>query len=136
MIEAIKKQIEKLPTQEISALLSWVFDYHEIRVARDRIAPQAEAEAVRQLQEDGKLEMPDALKTPPRDVEDAPEWANPMQGKKIHLHQCYHPGDIIQYGGKLWKSVYPHLNHEVPGESEWWVEIEPAEADETSEHTE
>lgn len=135
-LDSIKTNIEKLPTKELTELLNWLFPYHESRLNHDRYAPQAEADAIRQLQEDGKLEMPDALKTPPRDVKDAPEWANPVQGGKTHLHQCYHEGDIIQHNGKLWKSIYPHLNHEVPGASDLWVQIEPAAAEEPSEHTE
>lgn len=136
MISQIKSHIERLSTGAIGELVGWLLTYHEDRVNRDRFAPQAEAEAVRQLQEEGKLEMPDALKTPPRDVGDAPEWANPVQGGKTHLHQCYHEGDVIQHDGRLWKSIYPHLNHETPGESDLWVQIEPAAAEEPSEHTE
>ncbi len=128
-LDSVKSSIEKLQTSDITSLINWLMTYHDERINRDRYAPEAEAAAIKQAQEDGVLEMPDALKVAPRDVEDAPEWANPVQGGTVHLHQCYHEGDIIQHDGKLWRSVYPHLNRDVPGASELWVQIEPAVAD-------
>lgn len=87
---------------------------------------QAQAEVVKELQDAGKLPLPDALTNPeklPEDVSDVPEWVNPGTDHSM----MYREGDIVRHDGRIVRSTHKGLNHWEPGahgvDEHIWLDI-------------
>lgn len=121
-LQDLKTSTQALTAEEWAEFLGWCVS--EERPRREMLQAQEEARTrlILHLRELGEIPAPDALREPPRHVEDAPEWQHP----KDEPQNCYIQGDIIQHEGKLYKSVYPHLNCSTPGADSKWAQIEPA----------
>lgn len=121
-LQDLKTSAQSLTMEEWVEFLGWCVA--EERPRREMLQAQEEARArlILHLRELGEIPAPDALREPPRHVEDAPEWQHP----KDEPQNCYVQGDIIQYEGNLYRSVYPHLNCSTPGADGKWLRIEPA----------
>lgn len=121
-LEMAKDLIRSLSPPEWEQLLGWVVTDEKTRRETAKAQESARTALIMHLREIGEIPQPDALKTAPRNVEDAPEWEHP----KAEPQNCYCQGDIIQHDGKLWRSTYEYLNCAIPGESPLWEEINPA----------
>lgn len=121
-LQDLKTSAQSLTPEEWVEFLGWCVA--EERPRREMLQAQEEARTrlIMHLRELGEIPAPDALREPPRHVEDAPEWQHP----KSEPQNCYVQGDIIQYEGKLYKSVYQYLNCSTPGADSKWGQIEPA----------
>ena len=89
---------------------------------------QAQAEVVKELQDAGKLPLPDALtdlEALPADTSDVPEWVNPGTDHSM----MYREGDIVRYKGRIVRSTHSGLNHWEPGtlgfDGRIWEDITP-----------
>ena len=125
-LETLKAGIVALDEASWELLLGWVVAEEK---PRREALPMKEAEkhsVILRLRELGQIPQPDALRVVPQNVEDAPEWEHPRDEPQ----NCYCPGDIVQHGDRLWRSVYEHLNDGVPGVSAYWEAIEPATEEE------
>ena len=94
---------------------------------------QAQAEVVKELQDAGKLPLPDALTNPeelPADIDDVPEWVNPGTDHSA----MYREGDIVRYRDRIVRSTHKGLNSWEPGtlgfDGRIWEDITPAETTE------
>ena len=94
---------------------------------------QAQAEVVKELQDAGKLPLPDALTNEeelPEDVSDVPEWVNPGTDHSA----MYREGDIVRYRDRIVRSTHSGLNHWEPGtlgfDGRIWEDITPVAAEE------
>ena len=94
---------------------------------------QAQAEVVKELQDAGKLPLPDALTDAeklPEDASDVPEWVNPGTDHSM----MYREGDIVRYEGRIVRSTHSGLNHWEPGtlgfDGRIWEDITPVAAEE------
>ncbi|ERS41816.1 MULTISPECIES: hypothetical protein [unclassified Corynebacterium] len=113
-MEDIKKQIQALNGVDFAELRRWIFDDEVQRRQAQPAVEQAQAEVVKELQDAGKLPLPDALTDPeklPVTISDVPEWVNPGTDHSM----MYREGDIVRYGDKLVRSTHPGLNHWEPG---------------------
>ena len=120
-LDDLKKRISALDEDTWEELLGWVVAEEK---PRREALPMQEAEkykVIMHLRELGQIPQPDALQVVPQHVEDAPEWEHP----KGEPQNCYCQGDIVQHEGRLWRSVYVHLNEGVPGVSAYWEAVEP-----------
>ncbi|TQE43562.1 hypothetical protein EJK80_06020 [Corynebacterium phoceense] len=96
-------------------------------------AEQAQAEVVKELQDAGKLPLPDALTDPeelPADTSDVPEWVDPG----VDHSAMYREGDIVRHNGRIVRSTHKGLNSWEPGalglDGRIWEDITPAETTE------
>ncbi|WP_018024372.1 carbohydrate-binding protein [Corynebacterium ulceribovis] len=99
---------------------------------------QAQANVVKELQDAGKLPLPDALSDPdhlPENLDDIPAWANPGTDHSA----MYRHGDIVSHDGRVWQSTHPHLNHWEPGatgiDNRVWRDITPKPEPDPTEET-
>ncbi|HAT1504267.1 TPA: hypothetical protein I8W56_002357, partial [Corynebacterium striatum] len=79
-IEQIKESIQQLTDDEVDQLGVWIYGDERERRSTLKAVEQAQAEVVKDLQDAGKLPLPDALTDAeklPAAISDVPEWANP-----------------------------------------------------------
>lgn len=145
-MEELQKQVQALDAQNWQTFLNWIVGDERNRREAQPAIEQAQAEIVRELQDAGKLPLPDALTDPeelPEDASDVPEWVNPGTDHSA----MYREGDIVRYQGKLVRSTHKGLNSWEPGtlafDGRIWEVIEEAgeapegeEAEETTESPE
>lgn len=143
-METIKQQIQALNGVDFAELRRWIFDDEVQRRQALPAVQEAQAGVVKELQDAGKLPLPDALTDMaqiPADAEnldDVPEWVNPG----VDHSMMYRMGDIVRHQGKLVRSTHNGLNHWEPTtlnlDGRIWEEVEvakpnPEEAPETDE---
>lgn len=145
-MEELKTQVQALNADDWQTFLNWIVGDERNRREAQPAIEQAQAEIVRELQDAGKLPLPDALTDPeelPEDASDVPEWVNPGTDHSA----MYREGDIVRYQGKLVRSTHKGLNSWEPGtlafDGRIWEVIEEAgeapegeEAEETTESPE
>lgn len=117
----------------LNAFYGWVAKQPSAREqqrAEEKAAEAAQAKVVQELQDSGKLPLPDALTDPeelPADTSDVPEWVNPGTDHSA----MYREGDIVRHNGRIVRSTHPGLNHWEPGalgfDGRIWEDITPAE---------
>ena len=115
----------------LNAFYGWVAKQPSAREqqrAEEKAAETAQAQVVQELQDAGKLPLPDALTDPeklPEDVSDVPEWVNPGTDHSM----MYREGDIVRYEGRIVRSTHSGLNHWEPGtlgfDGRIWEDITP-----------
>lgn len=132
-MEELKKQIQALSQDEYTALFVWMGNEEKSRREAQPAVEQAQAEVVKELQDAGKLTMPDALTNAeklPADTSGVPEWVNPGTDHSM----MYREGDIVRYGDKIVRSTHKGLNSWEPGtlgfDGRIWEDITPAETTE------
>ena len=132
-VQDIQDQIRKLDDAQFQQLLAWVVTPERTRREAQPAVEQAQAEVVKELQDAGKLPLPDALTNAeelPADVSDIPEWVNPGTDHSA----MYREGDIVRYRDRIVRSTHSGLNHWEPGtlgfDGRIWEDITPAETTE------
>lgn len=112
-MDALKQQIEGLPTDEWEALLAWVVGPERDRRQALPLVEQATTEVITGLQDAGELTAPEAgtVESWTTGGVSAPAWVNPGT---LH-HRMYHRGDVVSHQGRVWESMHPSLNHWEPG---------------------
>lgn len=115
----------------LNAFYGWVAKQPSAREqqrAEEKAAETAQAQVVQELQDAGKLPLPDALTDPetlPEDASDVPEWVNPGTDHSA----MYREGDIVRHNGRIVRSTHPGLNHWEPGvlgfDGRIWEDITP-----------
>ena len=93
-MEDLKKQVQALNSTDWQEFLNWVIGDERNRRESLPAVEQAQAEIVKELQDAGKLPLPDALTNPeelPADIDDVPEWVNPGTDHSA----MYREGDIV-----------------------------------------
>ena len=132
-VAELQDQIKKLDDAEFHQLLVWVVTPERNRRDAQPAVEQAQAEIVKELQDAGKLPLPDALTDPeelPADIDDVPEWVNPGTDHSA----MYREGDIVRHNGRIVRSTHKGLNSWEPGtlglDGRIWEDITPAETTE------
>ncbi|HCT3317087.1 TPA: hypothetical protein OTT42_001941 [Corynebacterium striatum] len=113
-IEQIKESIQQLTDDEVEKLGVWIYGDERERRATLKAVEQAQAEVVKELQDAGKLPLPDALTDAeklPAAISDVPEWVNPGTDHSM----MYREGDIVRHNGRIVRSTHKGLNHWEPG---------------------
>ncbi|MGV0351167.1 carbohydrate-binding protein [Corynebacterium guaraldiae] len=125
-MEKLKEQVQALTSDDWQELLNWIVGEERTRREAQPAVEQAQAEIVRELQDAGKLSLPDALtdvEKLPEDAGDVPEWVNPGTDHSA----MYREGDIVQYKGRIVRSTHKGLNHWEPGahgvDEHIWLDI-------------
>ncbi|MGV3071475.1 carbohydrate-binding protein [Corynebacterium phoceense] len=118
----------------LNAFYGWVAKQPSAREqqrAEEKAAETAQAKVVQELQDAGKLPLPDALTDPealPADASDVPEWVNPGTDHSM----MYREGDIVRHEGRIVRSTHSGLNHWEPGtlgfDGRIWEDITPVES--------
>ena len=132
-MEELKTQVQALNAQDWQAFLSWVVGDERTRREAQPAVEQAQAEVVKELQDAGKLPLPDALTNPeelPADIDDVPEWVNPGTDHSA----MYREGDIVRYRDRIVRSTHKGLNSWEPGtlgfDGRIWEDVTPVAAEE------
>ena len=132
-MEELKTQVQALNAQDWQTFLNWVIGDERARREAQPAVEQAQAEVVRELQDAGKLPLPDALTDPealPADTSDVPEWVNPGTDHSA----MYREGDIVRHNGRIVRSTHKGLNSWEPGtlgfDGRIWEDITPATSEE------
>ena len=132
-MEELQKQVQALSAEDWQTFLNWVVGDERARREAQPAVEQAQAEVVKELQDAGKLPLPDALTNPeelPADTSDVPEWVNPGTDHSM----MYREGDIVRHDGRIVRSTHSGLNHWEPGtlgfDGRIWEDITPAETTE------
>ena len=132
-VAELQDQIRQLDDTEFQELLAWVVTAEKDRRAAQPAIEQAQAEVVKELQDAGKLPLPDALTDPealPEDTSDVPEWVNPGTDHSM----MYREGDIVRHNGRIVRSTHKGLNSWEPGtlgfDGRIWEDITPVAAEE------
>ena len=127
-MEKLKEQVQALSAEDWQILLNWILGEERTRRESLPAVEQAQAEIVKELQDSGKLPLPDALTDPeelPDDVSDVPEWVNPGTDHSA----MYREGDIVQHNGRIVRSTHKGLNSWEPGvlnyDGRIWEDITP-----------
>ena len=113
-IEQIKESIQQLTDDEVEKLGVWIYGDERERRATLKAVEQAQAEVVKELQDAGKLPLPDALTDAeklPAAISDVPEWVNPG----VDHSMMYREGDIVRHNDRIVRSTHKGLNHWEPG---------------------
>lgn len=113
-IEQIQAQIQALTDDEYIDLRVWMGSEERSRREAQPAIEQAQAEVVKELQDAGKLPLPDALTDAeklPEAASDVPEWRDPGTDHSM----MYREGDIVRYKGQVVRSTHKGLNHWEPG---------------------
>lgn len=113
-VAELQDQIRQLDDVQFQEIKSWVVTVEVNRRAAQPAIDQAQAEMVKELQDAGKLPLPDALtdvEALPEDASDVPDWVNPGTDHSA----MYREGDIVRYKDKLVRSTHKGLNHWEPG---------------------
>ncbi|PXY07852.1 carbohydrate-binding protein [Corynebacterium striatum] len=125
-IEQIKESIQQLTNSEVEQLGVWIYGDERERRATLKAVEQAQAEVVKELQNAGKLPLPDALTDAeklPEDTSDIPEWVSPGTDHSM----MYREGDIVRHNGRIVRSTHKGLNHWEPGahgvDEHIWLDI-------------
>ena len=132
-MEELQKQVQALSAEDWQTFLNWVVGDERARREAQPAVEQAQAEVVKELQDAGKLPLPDALTDAedlPENASDVPEWVNPGTDHSMRYRQ----GDIVRYEGRIVRSMHSGLNHWEPGtlgfDGRIWEDITPAETTE------
>ena len=132
-METLKEQVQALNSDDWQTFLNWVIGDERNRREAQPAVEQAQAEIVKELQDAGKLPLPDALTNPeelPADIDDVPEWVNPG----VDHSAMYREGDIVRHNGRIVRSTHSGLNHWEPGtlgfDGRIWEDITPVAAEE------
>ena len=132
-MEELQKQVQALSAEGWQQFLNWVVGDERARREAQPAVDQAQAEVVKELQDAGKLPLPDALTDPeelPADIDDVPEWVNPG----VDHSAMYREGDIVRHNGRIVRSTHSGLNHWEPGtlgfDGRIWEDITPVAAEE------
>ena len=132
-MEELKNQVQALNAQDWQTFLNWIVGDERNRREAQPAVDQAQAEVVKELQDAGKLPLPDALTDAedlPENASDVPEWVNPGTDHSM----MYRQGDIVRYEGRIVRSTHSGLNHWEPGtlgfDGRIWEDITPAETTE------
>ena len=132
-MEDLKKQVQALNSTDWQEFLNWIVGDERNRRESLPAVEQAQAEVVKELQDAGKLPLPDALTDPeklPEDVSDVPEWVNPGTDHSA----MYREGDIVRHNGRIVRSTHNGLNSWEPGtlgfDGRIWEDITPATSEE------
>ena len=135
-VAELQDQIKKLDDAEFHQLLVWVVTPERNRRDAQPAVEQAQAEIVKELQDAGKLPLPDALTNPeelPADIDDVPEWVNPGTDHSA----MYREGGIVRHNGRIVRSTHKGLNSWEPGtlgfDGRIWEDITPVAAEEDPE---
>ncbi|WP_165242157.1 hypothetical protein [Corynebacterium lizhenjunii] len=127
-MDTIKKLIQQLTDDEFLDLRIWVTGEEKQRRDMATVVEAAQAQVVKDLQDAGKLPLPDALTDMgqvPDDVEDVPQWTNPGTDHSA----MYREGDIVAYKGRVVRSTHKGLNSWEPGtlnfDGRIWEDITP-----------
>lgn len=125
-IQELQDQIKQLDDNDFRQLQEWVATTEKDRRAAQPAIEQAQAEVVKELQNAGKLPLPDALTDPeklPEDTSDIPEWVSPGTDHSM----MYREGDIVRHQGRIVRSTHKGLNHWEPGahgvDEHIWLDI-------------
>ncbi|OFP15995.1 hypothetical protein HMPREF2998_00485 [Corynebacterium sp. HMSC065A05] len=115
----------------LNAFYGWVAKQPSAREqqrAEEKAAETAQAQVVQELQDAGKLPLPDALTDPetlPEDTSDVPEWVNPGTDHSM----MYREGDVVRHRGRIVRSTHKGLNSWEPGtlglDGRIWEDITP-----------
>ena len=112
--DEVKAAIQRLSDQETRALLNWIAN-NELPRREDAIKEEsAKATLIKELQDSGKVDAPNALPAGeplPDDVASIPEWQNPGTDHT----KMYRKGDRVLYNGKVVVSTHEGLNSWEPG---------------------
>ena len=112
--DEVKAAIQRLSDQETRALLNWVAN-DELPRREDAVKEEAaKATLIKELQDSGKVDAPNALPAGeplPGDVASIPEWQNPGTDHT----KMYRKGDRVLYNGKVVVSTHEGLNSWEPG---------------------
>ena len=132
-MESLKTQVQALNAEDWQQFLTWIVGDERNRRESLPAVEQAQAEVVKELQDAGKLPLPDALTDPeklPEDASDVPEWVNPGTDHSA----MYREGDIVRHNGRIVRSTHKGLNSWEPGtlglDGRIWEDITPAETTE------
>ena len=132
-MEELQQQVQALNATDWQEFLNWVIGDERNRRESLPAVEQAQAEVVKELQDAGKLPLPDALTDAeklPEDASDVPEWVNPGTDHSM----MYREGDIVRYQGRIVRSTHKGLNSWEPGtlglDGRIWEDITPAETTE------
>lgn len=135
-MEILKTQVRALSADDWQTFLTWVVGDERTRRESQPAVEQAQAEVVKELQDAGKLPLPDALtdvEKLPASIEDVPEWRNPGTDHA----SMYREGDIVRYQGRIVRSTHKGLNSWEPGvlnyDGRIWEDITPVAAEEDPE---
>ena len=127
-MEELQKQIQALNSTDWQEFLNWVIGDERNRRESLPAVEQAQAEIVKELQDAGKLPLPDALTDPeklPEGTSDVPEWVNPGTDHSM----MYREGDIVRHDGRIVRSTHKGLNSWEPGtlgfDGRIWEDITP-----------
>lgn len=127
-MEKLKAAVQGLPVEDWDAFYQWVVGEEYTRRQRLQVVEAAQAKVVMELQDAGKIPLPDALTSQddlPEDVQDIPEWANPGTDHSA----MYRLGDIVRHNGRIVRSTHNGLNHWEPGtlnlDGRIWEDITP-----------
>ena len=113
-MEDLMKQVQALNSTDWQEFLNWIVGDERNRRESLPAVEQAQAEVVKELQDAGKLPLPDALTDPeelPEDASDVPEWVNPGADHSA----MYREGDIVRHNGRIVRSTHKGLNSWEPG---------------------
>ncbi|ATZ08301.1 hypothetical protein BOR84_10750 [Corynebacterium striatum] len=105
--EQVKQDIQQLTDDEVEKLGVWIYGDERERRSTLKAVEQAQAEVVKELQDAGKLPLPDALTDPeklPAAISDVPEWVSPGTDHSM----MYREGDIISYEGAHYRVLSAH----------------------------
>ena len=148
-MDEIKQQIQALDEARFAELRRWIFDDEVKRRESLPAVQEAQATVVKELQDAGKLPLPDALTQESQlpadtdDIDDVPAWVNPG----VDHSAMYRLGDIVRHNGKVVRSTHNGLNHWEPGtlglDGRIWEEVhldkdeeEPAPPEDTDDEWE
>ena len=132
-MEELKTQVQALNATDWQEFLNWVIGDERNRREAQPAVDQAQAEVVKELQDAGKLPLPDALTDAeklPEDASDVPEWVNPGTDHSM----MYREGDIVRHNGRIVLSTHKGLNSWEPRtlglDGRIWEDITPVAAEE------
>ena len=95
-IEQIQEQIRALPDEEVDQLGVWIYGDERERRSTLKAVEEAQAEVVKELQNAGKLPLPDAL----TDAEKPADFKTPTGA-----HDAYAKGTKVTYNGAVYESL-------------------------------
>ena len=112
-MEELQKQVQTLSAEDWQQFLNWVVGDERTRREAQPAVEQAQAEVVKELQDAGKLEKPDAatVKDAKAKPDAVPEWENPMTDHS----KMYRANAVVAHNDRIWESRHPGLNHWEPG---------------------
>lgn len=132
-MQQIQDQVSALSRDEFSTFLSWVVSVEKPRRDAQPAVDEANTKLITDLQEQGKLDTPEAAQQAPEtpeQVESIPAWVDPGTDHT----RMYHQGDVVRHDGKVYISRHVFLNSWMPGafgvDSRIWEDITPAPIDE------